>query len=73
MERSHKGRTAGPDRLLSYRDVTRLYTVSESTIRSLIAEGKFPKPVRLTPGRVVFLPEKVSEAIARLLAENRGA
>ncbi len=61
------------DRLLSYRDVVKETTISESSIRRLIIEGKFPAPERLMPGRVVFRSSLVTEAVEKLLAAQRGA
>ena len=59
------------ERLLSYRDVKRETTLSESTIRRLIAEGRFPRPRPLLPGRVVWTEAEVSSAVGRLLAMAR--
>jgi hypothetical protein len=70
-------------RWLSYRGVTETTSLSESTIRRLVAEGKFPKPEELPPprrkdgttpacGRKVFDGEAVVVAMERLLAERRG-
>jgi predicted DNA-binding transcriptional regulator AlpA len=59
-------------RWLSYRGATELTSLSESTIRRLIAEGKFPRPVDVTQGRKVFDSEAVAEAMERLIAARRG-
>ena len=55
------------ERLLSYRDVRHETTLSESSIRRLISEGRFPRPRPLLPGRVVWTEGEVSEAVTRLL------
>jgi len=47
------------ERLLSYGDVRRETTLSESTIRWLISEGRFPRPRPLLPGRVVWTESEV--------------
>lgn len=60
------------ERLLSYRDLKRETTLSESSVRRLIAEGRFPKPEKLGPGRVVFREGAVRDAVERLLAEHSG-
>jgi predicted DNA-binding transcriptional regulator AlpA len=63
------------DRLLSYRDVVRETTLSESTIRRLIEAGRFPRPVRLRSisRRVAFLGSQVSAAMDALLALDETA
>lgn len=61
------------ERLLSYRDVRRETTLSESTVRRLIAQGRFPRPKPLLPGRVVWTETEVAAAVARLLATARRA
>lgn len=61
------------ERFLDYRGIRREFTISESTVRRLVAAGKFPRAERLTPGRIVFRETAVRDAIDRLLAENRGA
>jgi predicted DNA-binding transcriptional regulator AlpA len=58
-------------RWLSYRGVVDQTSLSETTIRKLISEGKFPQPEEVTPGRKVFDGKKVEQAMERLLAERR--
>ena len=58
-------------RWLSYRGVSDLTSLSESTIRRLIGEGKFPEPEEVTEGRKVFDAELVSAAMERLIADRR--
>jgi predicted DNA-binding transcriptional regulator AlpA len=58
-------------RWLSYRGVTELTSLSESTVRRLVAEGKLPKPQELTPGRKVFEAAAVETAVEALIAERR--
>jgi len=57
------------DRLMSYRDVVRETTLSESSVRRLIREGRFPRPRPLLPGRVVWRAADVAAAVERLLAD----
>jgi predicted DNA-binding transcriptional regulator AlpA len=47
--------------------------LSESTVRRLDLEGRFPAPEELTPGRVVFAEAAVEAAMERLLGERRAA
>jgi len=58
-------------RWLGYRGVTELTSLSESTIRRLVAEGKLSPPVPLTPGRKVFDADQVVREIEQLLAARR--
>ena len=60
-------------RWLSYRGVTELTSLSESTVRRLILEGKFPAPEDVTEGRKVFDHEAVERAMECLLDERRHA
>ena len=54
-------------RLLTYRDVGHLTSLSESTIRRLIKAGAFPlpKPIPGTQGRVAFVSSEVAEWVRR--------
>lgn len=57
-------------RLWTYRDIARETTLSESTVRRLMREGRFPRPRPLLSGRVVFLEDEVRAAVATLLASS---
>lgn len=57
-------------RWLSYRGATEFTSLSESTIRRLIAQGKFPRPVEVTEGRKVFDGDAVAQAMERLIADR---
>ncbi len=59
------------DRYLSFRGVRELTSLSESTIRRLVAEKKLPEPLTLTPGRRAFVEGDVRAAVAKLIAEQR--
>jgi predicted DNA-binding transcriptional regulator AlpA len=56
---------------LSYRGVRELTSLSESTIRRLVREGKLPEPAEVTPGRKVFDKSAVEDAMANLIASRR--
>jgi len=60
-------------RWLSYRTAVEETTLSESTIRRLISEGKFPAPQEITRGRKVFDGAAVQRAMVKLLAERRSS
>ena len=54
-------------RLLAYRDVRRITSLSESTIRRLVKAGAFPvpKPIPGTQGRVAFVSSEIDEWVRR--------
>jgi len=58
-------------RWLSYRGVVEVTSLSESTIRRLIAEGRFPRAVEATEGRKVFDGAAVEAAMEALLASRQ--
>jgi predicted DNA-binding transcriptional regulator AlpA len=58
-------------RWLSYRGVTEVTSLSESTVRRLIAEGRFPRPQEITRGRKVFDGDAVLQAVERLIASRQ--
>ena len=60
-------------RWLSYRGVRETTSLSESTIRRLVAAGRFPAPEEITPGRRVFDSKAVEAAVQRLIADRRHA
>jgi hypothetical protein len=71
-------------RWLSYRGVVDVTSLSESTIRRLISEDRFPRPEELPPtrrkdgsvpkvGRKVFDGAAVEQAMEKLLEERRQA
>ena len=55
-------------RLLSMRDVITLTTYSRPSIYRLIAEGRFPKPLKLGDVKIAF---RESEVLAWLESRNR--
>lgn len=56
---------------LSYAGVARMTSLSESTIRRLVSEGKFPAPEEVTEGRKVFNAELVDRAMSALIESRR--
>ena len=58
-------------RWLSYRGIRDRYSLSESTVRRLIADARWPKGEQPTPGRKVFSEEECDKAFARLIARGR--
>ena len=59
------------DRLLSYRGAVELTSLSEATLRRMVKDGRLPKPVTLTPGRVVFREVDLRAACERLIAGSQ--
>ncbi len=55
-------------RWLSFRGVTEVTSLSETTIRRLVRQGLFPAPQEVTKGRKVFDGQLVEQAMKRLLA-----
>lgn len=49
---------------LTMRGVCSLTTLSESTIRRRVREGRFPKPVKIPPRRIVFVKKEVYRWLA---------
>jgi predicted DNA-binding transcriptional regulator AlpA len=48
------------DRLISKKEVTRLTSLSGTTIWRLARAGQFPAPIQLSRGRVAFLQSQVT-------------
>ena len=55
-------------RLLSQRDVIRITGLSRTTLWRLRADGQFPEPVQISPGRKAFF----SDDIAAWLDSKKG-
>jgi predicted DNA-binding transcriptional regulator AlpA len=58
-------------RWLSFKGVTEMTSLSESTIRRLVAAGKLSAPVEITPGRKVFDGDTIESEMEALIAERR--
>jgi prophage regulatory protein len=55
-----------PDiQLLRIQDVSKLTSLAKSTINLWVAEGKFPKPIMLSPTIRVWRPKQLKEWIDR--------
>jgi len=63
----------GDERLLRLPAVQQRVGMSRSAIYRLIAEGAFPKPVRLSPQAVGWVDSEVSAWIADRIDSSRGA
>lgn len=57
-------------RLIRIREATQKTGLSKSTIYDLIAAGRFPQLVRLSPRRVCLIESEVDAWIARRIAER---
>lgn len=56
--------------LISLKTVAEQTSLSATTIRDLVREGKFPPPVRLPARRVAWSADEVSAWISERLAER---
>ncbi len=61
------------DRLISVRAACTLTTLSRSTIWRAGKAGTFPKPVRLTRGRVAFSEREIAKWIEERLTDGKAA
>lgn len=50
-----------PDTMLNMHDVCRLTGLSESTIKRMVIDGRFPAPLKLSPRRNGWLAQTVTE------------
>ena len=39
----------GPDRLIGIKELVEMLGISENTLRRMIKEGRFPKPINIAP------------------------
>jgi prophage regulatory protein len=62
------GCIAGSDRLLRISDVKSQVGLGKSKIYALIAEGRFPRPYRLSPKAARWSEREIAEWIAQALA-----
>ena len=53
-------------RILRKKDILQLTGLSHSTLYRMMHEGKFPKPLRLTPGTVGWTSDSISSWIRGL-------
>ncbi len=67
MAQSEKNESgASRKRLLRIAEVTALVGLSRATVYRLIDSGGFPRPVRLSPGRVAWVRREVEDWMSRL-------
>jgi len=59
------------DDMLSPRDVVRITGLSLSTIKRMANDGRFPKPMRLSPRRIGWTAREVKEWLNRLDDQRR--
>lgn len=57
--------------LQSYKCVQRRTTLSRSQIDRKVASGEFPRPVRLSSGRLAFVEGEVDDWIANRIAMRK--
>ena len=65
------GGIEGPDRLLRIGDVKNQVGLGKSKIYALIAEGRFPRPYKLTPKAARWSEREVLAWIERVQAGRR--
>jgi prophage regulatory protein len=58
--------------LMTPKDVCKKTTFSRPTIDRFIAEGRFPKPIRLSERRIAFNATEIEEWIAARIRESVG-
>jgi predicted DNA-binding transcriptional regulator AlpA len=51
--------TTSPDRFLRLKDVLQVVPLGRSTVWKMVAEGKFPQPVKLTPRTTAWRESEV--------------
>lgn len=61
-----------PDVLWRQREVLAVVPIGASSLWRLVAEGEFPKPIRLTPRTVAWRATEVREWIAQRAQEAGG-
>jgi prophage regulatory protein len=59
------------NQLLRIQEVSRLTSLAKSTINLWVAQGKFPKPVLLSPTIKVWQKEQLSEWIDNAFGHNQ--
>jgi predicted DNA-binding transcriptional regulator AlpA len=61
-----------PDTMVGIKEVTRRTGISESTIKRMMLDGRFPKPMRPSPRRIAWSGRDI-DAFVRQLDEQRRA
>jgi predicted DNA-binding transcriptional regulator AlpA len=67
----HSERLAKPVRFIRLGEVIDRTGIPKSTVYSMIAAGKFPAPIQITPRRVAWLENEVSDWQANQIAASR--
>lgn len=62
------GDGAASDRLLKIAEVKSRVGLGKSTIYALVAEGRFPRPYKLTPKAARWSEQEIADWIAQTLA-----
>jgi prophage regulatory protein len=60
-----------PDTLGSIKEVERRTGISESTIKRMVKDGRFPKPMRPSPRRIAWLGRDIDELVRQLDDQRR--
>jgi predicted DNA-binding transcriptional regulator AlpA len=61
-----------PDTMVSIKEVERRTGISGSTIKRMVKDGRFPKPIRPSPRRIAWLGSDIDE-LTRQLDDQRRA
>lgn len=59
-----------PGPLLRLKDVLKLYPVSKSTLWKGVAEGRYPKPCKLSPRTTAWLQSDIEALIAQVAGQE---
>ncbi|WP_203428802.1 AlpA family phage regulatory protein [Rhizobium sp. BG4] len=60
------------ERFLTLKQVTARTTYSRAKLYTLFESNKFPKPIKLDGGRIVFLESEIDAYIATTIQKARG-
>jgi prophage regulatory protein len=60
-----------PDTIVNIKEVERRTGISESTIKRMVKDGRFPKPMRPSPRRIAWLARDIDELVRRLDDQRR--
>ena len=62
-----------PDQLLRITEISHLTSLAKSTINLWVAQGKFPKPIALSPTIKVWKSQQINDWIDSFTAESEQA
>ena len=60
-----------PERLHSPKDVAALTGISVATLKRMVTDGRFPKPMRVSPRRIAWPAAEVRAQLARMDGKRR--